>query len=136
MEITYKSENPCNAKPEIFTTGRYTITNNGNDVHFDFEDSFAEFRFENGYMYIYSLQKNLDKIVSEGISSEELDNILRSAKKEDFTEIYYECYADQEEQNFIKLIPESIAFYDFSKDSISNEPIEVKGTAFINAIKI
>ena len=131
MEITYRSENPCNIKPEIFTTGGYTITNNGNDIHFDFEDMYADFRFENDYLYIDALQKNIDETVLENISSEELDKILRSVKKKDFTDIYYECFGDKEEQHFISLIPESIVFYDFSEEA-EMLPVKVQGTGFVN----
>ena len=113
MEITYRSENLCNIEPKIFTTGGYSIKKEGQEINFDFEDMTANFFFENGYLYIESTQKNIGETVSEGISPDELGNILRSVKKEDFTEIYYECYADREEQNLIKLIPENIVFYAF-----------------------
>jgi len=131
MEITYRSENPCNVKPEIFTTGGYIIKNIGNDITFDFEDMTANTRFENGYLYIDALQKNIDYTVSEDIPPEVLDNIFRTVKKEDFIEIFYECFEDQKEQHFINLIPESIVFYDF-KESGNMTPIEVTGTSFIN----
>ena len=131
MEITYKSENPYNDKPEIFTTGGYTINQNGNDIHFDFEDMAADACIKDNYLYIYSEKRNIDETVSKGINPEELGNILLSVKKEDFTEIYYECYADREEQNFIKLIPENIAFYAF--DEFGNmTQIEITGDEFIN----
>ena len=131
MEITYRSENPYKNKPAIFTTGGYTINQNDNDIHFDFEDMTADAQIKNNYLYIYSEQKNMDETVSEGISPEELDNILRSVKKEDFTEIYYECYADREEQNFIKLISENIVFYAFDETGNMTQ-IEVTGDEFIN----
>jgi len=131
MEITYRSENPCNIKPEIFTTGGYTVKKGDKEITFDFEDMTANIRFENGYLYIDSMQKHLDETTSDGINPEELDKILRSVKKEDFTEVFYECYADQEEKNFIKLLPESIVFYDYSEGS-ETEPIEVSGKDFIN----
>ena len=60
MEITYRSENPCDVEPKIFTTGGYTIKNIGYDISFDFEDMFANIRVENGYLYIDVLQKNID----------------------------------------------------------------------------
>ena len=129
MEITYRSESPCDIEPGIFTTGGYTVSQNGKDIHFDFEDMRGNCRFESGFLYVDAVQSGLDYTVSEGIEPEALDNILRSAKKEDFTEIYYECYADEDERNHVKLIPESIIFHDFDKA----ESIEVKGSNFINA---
>ena len=131
MEITYRSETPYKDKPAIFTTGEYTINQNGNDIHFDFEDMTADACIKDNYLYIYSEQKNMDETVSEGVSPEEFDNILRSVKKEDFTEIYYECYADRKEQNFIKLIPENIVFYAFDESGNITQ-IEVTGDEFIN----
>lgn len=133
MEITYRSKNPCDIKPEVFNTGGYAITQNGTELFFDFEEMIANTRFENGFLYIESLQKNLDESISEGFSTEVINRMLKSAKKEDFTEIYNECFADEEEKHPIELVAESITFYDFSASG-SGEPIEVGGDSFNNLI--
>lgn len=131
MEITYRSKDPCNIKPEIFSTGGYAISIDGKDLTFDFEEMYANTRFEDGYIHIDSLQKNLDEEVLDGIKPEIADYMLKSVKKEDFTEIYYECFADREENNPIELTIENITFYDFS-ESGDGQPIEVGGDSFCN----
>lgn len=129
MNIAYRSKEPCNVKPEIFSTGGYGILHEGKELTFDFEDMGAGTRFENGYLFIESEQRNLDETVCDGVAPELVDRILRSAKKEDFTEIYYECFADSKMTKPVELEVESITFYDFT-ESGELLSIEVGGTAF------
>ena len=129
MEMTYRSKEPCNVKPKIFTTGGYEIVKDSSTFHFDFEDMEASVDIENGYLHISCLQKNLDPSLLEGFQDAEVDRILQTAKKEDFSDIFYECFADDAETKPIELIPESIVFYDFSTTG-TGEPIVVGGESF------
>ena len=128
MEITYRSKNPCDITPKLFSTGSYEIVLDGATLRFDFEDSEFEFSFENGYLYVNCLQKNLDIIDSGGMEEAEIDNMMRTARMDDYMEIYYECFENEEEceEGYIELIPQSITFYDCS-DLGDGEPIIVEG---------
>lgn len=133
MEITYRSKEPCSKKPEIFTTGGYEVLTNNLTVSFDFEEMTANCRFEDGYLYIDVLQKNLDKSIldSNGISLEQADMVLRCAQKEDFREIYNECFVDLGEDEPLVLIPMEIEFADYSAGA-DTSPIRVLGNSFCN----
>ena len=62
LEITYKSKEPCNVKPHIFTSGGYAVKMpDDRRISFDFEDMEAVCEFEDGYLYIHCLQKNIDE---------------------------------------------------------------------------
>ena len=131
MEITYRSKEPCSIKPEIFTSGGYSITKDNAVLNFDFEDMTASCRYEGKYLFIDVIQKNLDESLLDGMSLELADRILRTAIKEDFMEVYSECFADSEETEAIKLIPMEIEFYDFSLEG-DGLPIKILGDSFCN----
>ena len=135
MEIAYKSKEPCGAKPAIFTTGGYRLNVGARELHFDFTDMEASTEIIDGYLHITAVQKNFDDSLIDTylFTPSGVDIALRLAKKEDFTEIYYECFADKDEEQFIDLEPLSIVFYNFSADG-DGEPNEVEGTAFSNLI--
>lgn len=96
MEIIYRLKEPCNIEPAINSTGGYAISQNGVNLFFDFEEIYAGTYFENGYLY-NSTQKNLDETVLGEIPLEIIYTMIKSAKKEDFTEIYNEWFADEDE---------------------------------------
>jgi hypothetical protein len=78
-----------------------------------------------GYLNIWALQRNFDSCLFDSYTLEELDAALTKVKKEDFVEIFYECFSDQAEDEPICLEPVSIAFYD-----IDGTPIVVRGSGF------
>lgn len=143
MEITYRSKLPCERNPEIFTTGSYTVKADGHEITFDFTEMIASTEIQDGYLYVLALQKNFDENVLGDFGVEELgespvkytipmiDAALRKAKKEDFTEIFYECFGDQQETDFIRLEPLDITFYDYSTTG-DGKGIAVEGLAFSN----
>jgi hypothetical protein len=124
MEIHYRSKSPCTYKPEIFTTGGYRLVIDGREFQFDFENMEANTKIVDGFLNIYSLQRNLDSSLFDGYTAEELDAALKQVRKEGFTEIFYECFADQGETESIHLEPVSITFYD------DGNPITVEGEGF------
>lgn len=129
MAITYKSKKPTDIAPAIFTSGGYTVIKNGKEFSFDFMDSEYSIRHENGYLYMDCLCKNYDE--DAYLPQEEIDLLMRSLAKSDFTDIFYECFADEEMQVSIDLMPEEIIFYDYSITG-DGKPFEVSGKAFDN----
>ena len=83
------------------------------------------------YLHIHAVQRNFEKSLFDGYTYEELDDALKQASKDDFTEIFYECFADQAEKIFIKLEPVGITFYDYALHYDFNS-FEVDGDGFIN----
>lgn len=131
MVMLYRSETPCKEKPAMFTTGEYTVKVDGREFSFDFEDMAAWTEIKDGYLYIDVLQQNLDVEFTTSIELDEADGLLRRVRKEDFTEIYYECYGNADETDPISLEPVEITFYDFS-DTGDGAPIVVEGERFSN----
>lgn len=134
MELVYRSKYRCSRTPAIFTTGGYYFTVDNRQYHFDFEDMEAGTRLEDGFLYINVLQKNLDESLLNGWTMSELSDALCKAKKEDFNDIFYECFADADEKQLITLEPVSITFYDFSAEG-TGKPIEVGGEGFTNLVE-
>lgn len=110
MYITYKSDEPCKTKPEIFSTGGYTACKNNITLSFDFLDMKANCRFENGYLYIDCVQKYLDKELITNMTLDEAYQMLETVTKDDFTEISYEAFIDSDCKFRIELIPQEISF--------------------------
>lgn len=133
MEIHYRSKAPCSQKPAIFTTGGYRICVKGKEYHFDFEDMQATIAFDGELLHIYSEQRNFERSLFDGYTYEQLDSALKQVGKEDFTEIFYECFADENESEHIDLEPVSITFYDYALHYDYNA-IEVDGNRFTNLI--
>lgn len=131
MEILYLSKVPCYKKPAIFSTGGYSVKIDGLEFNFDFEDMIANAEIKDGYLYIHSLQKNLDETILDKITPDEADGLLRKVKKEDFKEVFYECDSDINGDDPILLEPVTITFYDYSTTG-DGTPITVKGERFSN----
>ena len=126
MEIIYRSQAPCSVKPAIFTTGGYAVTVGDRELHFDFEDMEANTEIEDGYLHINAVQKNFDESLLGGFTMAEADTTLRTATREDYTEIFYECFADESEGTPILLEPTSVVFFDYSVEC-DGQPIIVGG---------
>jgi len=131
MAITYKSKKPTDIAPAIFTSGGYTVIKDGKEFSFDFMDSEYSVRHENGYLHMDCLCKNYDE--DAYLPQEDVDHLMRSLTKSDFIDIFYECFADEDMQLSIDLMPEEIIFYDYSITG-DGKPIEVSGKAFDNLI--
>ena len=58
--------------------------------------------------------------------------MFRFTVREDFREIYSECYMDAEENRTIVLIPEDVVFGDYSESGEGD--IKIGGTTFTNLI--
>lgn len=149
MEIKYRSQERCDKLAKIFTTGSYSVNIDGHELSFDFEEMVGTQEIEDGYLYVCAEQKNLDedilgkvhreiidnypKVTTEKISLEEADYLLKKVKKEDFSDIYYECFSDLEEEEYIPLVPISIHILDYSVMGVGDiNIIEVGGEAFSN----
>ena len=131
MAITYKSKKPTDIAPAIFTSGGYTVIKDGKEFSFDFMDSEYSVRHENGYLHMDCLCKNYDE--DAYLPQEDVDHLMRSLTKSDFIDIFYECFADEDMQLSIDLMPEEIIFFDYSTTG-DGKPIEVLGKAFDNLI--
>jgi hypothetical protein len=110
MNIHYRSKEPCDKKPQIFSTGGYRVNTGGREYHFDFEDMEATIEFADGYLNIHSSQWSLEKSLFDDYTHEELIAVLMHAKKEDFTEIFNECYGNLDETEDIPLDVVDISF--------------------------
>lgn len=133
LEMVYRSELPCKKKPALFSTGSYTVKVEGREFTFDFEEMTACTEIKDGYLYVDVMQKNLDDSFFTSIEPSEMDRLLRKVRKEDFTEIFYECYESPEEIGSISLVPVEMTFYDFSSTGdVDSAEIEVEGENFSN----
>lgn len=130
MVMLYRSKAPCKKKPAIFSTGEYTVKIDGREFSFDFEDMAAWTEIKDGHLYIDVLQQNLD-FAFITIAPDEADSLLRRAIKEDFIEIYYDCYGNADETDPISLEPVEITFCDCSCTG-NGDPIVVEGERFSN----
>lgn len=81
-------------------------------INFDYKQWYANCEFKNGYLHLEVTHEYLDETITKNISLENLSKILLNVKKEDFTEIFYECYSDSEENDFIHLVPQKGTFCD------------------------
>jgi len=137
MEITFKSKKKitCDSKelektiPSILSPGSCRVKKDGMEFVFDFEETESGHRYEGDHLYVDCMYKNYDEDLDLPLKT--TDPILRKVTKEDFLEVNYECYADEDENIFIDLEPVDITFYDFSKYG-DGKPIEVKGDGFTN----
>ena len=147
LKLTYRSKEKCDTKPAIFTTGGYSVRlPDGRIYNFDFEDMESLVRFENGYMFIDVLQKNQDlslcpngefddePAMTEKEYVEMLTTVATKCRKEDFTEIFYESWTTEDEENgdSTPLICLDMTFYDYSTSG-TGESMELQGEAFADS---
>ena len=69
---------------------------------------------ENGFLRMDCLCKHYDDSFQP---QEEVDHLMRQLTKSDFTEVFYECFADKDMEISIELMPVEIMFYDYSATS-------------------
>lgn len=127
MNITFKSKERVNTKPKIYSIGGFEIQYSGKSYRFDFEESGTSVKLDDdGFLHVRSELKNIDEDYSSA-SAIELNRIFRLATKEDYSEIYYECFQESEDEEPIHLICIDISYYDFDTP---DEEITVLGNKF------
>ena len=128
MHVTMRSVKPTGITPKIFSLGSFTAVKEGRKFTFDFTDSEYEFSHDDeGHLNIDILLRNFDED-SFG-PQKEIDRLMRRLEKEDFTEIFYECYEDEEEEGEIQMKVLTATFFDFSTNG-DGLPIPVMGDEF------
>ena len=129
MELLYRSVLPTSVTPAIFSSGSYTAIKDGLVFSFDFVYSKWTYSHKDGFLYVNCLLKEFDD--DAYLPQHEVDSRMRRLTKSDFKEIFYECFANENETGEIKLTPLEMTFYDYSFCG-DGKPMEVLGDAFDN----
>lgn len=119
--IRYRSREKITKKPEIFTTGGYSaLHETGEEIFFDWNDMRAVCEeTSDGYIEIEATLTSFDPdVFGDGesldyISAEDLTN-------SDLTEVYFECYKEVDEIDFIFLDVIEFEVYDRSTEKTFN----------------
>lgn len=116
--IKYVSRKPVGKKPEIFTTGGYSgVNKDGVEIMFDWEEfSAGATVLEDGRIEIEAHLRGFDTEFFKD-SNETIKSITaEELAKLNLTEVFYECYEDQNEENFIYLDVVEFVLYHWDSD--------------------
>lgn len=115
--IKYVTRKPLGKKPAIFSTGGYSgKTKDGKEIIFDWLDSYGRATVrEDGHVEIEVDLCNFDEefTVDSSDKNSGADKLTpESLTAITLTEVFYECFADEEEEDFIYLDVVEFAVYD------------------------
>lgn len=100
------SRGKVSEKPEIWTLGGFGVDLiNGDRINFDWNESYSGAEFDNGHLVMDCELRDFaydvfgDEYLELGFTHEQICGALLASGLLD--EVYYECFADQEEEQFI-----------------------------------
>ena len=116
--IKYRTRKPLGKKPPVFFTGGYSgKTKNNHKITFDWTESYGTATvLDDGYVEIEMTLRDFDweftinnsdsEAKPEELTPEVLSNL-------ELTDVSYECYADENEEEFVHLDLVEFAVYDY-----------------------